>query len=74
MQTTIANLKRVFVLSLLITSTLLMTNPLSAQETITPITTHALAADPSKEILMYTVDFPAGFSSPIHRHNAQVSV
>ncbi len=23
---------------------------------------------------MYTVDFPAGFSSPIHRHNAQVSV
>lgn len=74
MQTTIANLKRVFVLSLLITGTLLMTNPLSAQETITPITTHALAADPSEEILMYTVDFPAGFSSPIHRHNAQVSV
>ncbi|MGO4517174.1 cupin domain-containing protein [Terriglobus sp. 2YAB30_2] len=74
MQTTIANLKRVFVLSLLITGTLAMTNPLSAQETITPITTHALAADPSKEILMYTVDFPAGFSSPIHRHNAQVSV
>lgn len=23
---------------------------------------------------MYTVDFPAGFSSPIHRHDAQVSV
>jgi hypothetical protein len=23
---------------------------------------------------MYTVDFPAGFSSLIHRHNAQVSV
>ena len=23
---------------------------------------------------MYTVDFPAGFASPIHRHNAQVSV
>jgi quercetin dioxygenase-like cupin family protein len=74
MRTTIANLKRLFVLSLLINGTLAMTNPLSAQETITPITTHALAADPSKEILMYTVDFPAGFSSPIHRHNAQVSV
>jgi quercetin dioxygenase-like cupin family protein len=23
---------------------------------------------------MYTVDFPAGFSSPVHRHNAQVSL
>jgi quercetin dioxygenase-like cupin family protein len=23
---------------------------------------------------MYTVDFPAGFASPSHRHNAQVSV
>jgi quercetin dioxygenase-like cupin family protein len=23
---------------------------------------------------MYTVSFPPGFSSPIHRHNAQVSV
>lgn len=23
---------------------------------------------------MYTVDFPAGFSSPVHRHDAQVSV
>jgi len=74
MQATIANMKRVFVLSLLITGTLVMTNPLSAQETITPIATHALAADSSKEILMYTVDFPAGFSSPIHRHDAQVSV
>jgi quercetin dioxygenase-like cupin family protein len=23
---------------------------------------------------MYTVDFPPGFSSPVHRHNAQVSL
>jgi quercetin dioxygenase-like cupin family protein len=27
-----------------------------------------------KEVLMYTVDFPPGFSSPVHRHNAQVSL
>jgi len=74
MQTTIATLKRMLVLSLLITSTLVLTNPLMAQETITPIMTHALAEDSGKEVLMYTVDFPAGFSSPIHRHNAQVSV
>jgi len=74
MQTTIANLKRVLVLSLLITGTLMMTDPISAQETIRPIMTHALAADSGKEVLMYTVDFPPGFSSPIHRHDAQVSV
>jgi quercetin dioxygenase-like cupin family protein len=74
MRTTIANLKRVLVLSLLITGTLMMTNPISAQETIRPIMTHALAADSGKEVLMYTVDFSPGFSSPIHRHDAQVSV
>jgi quercetin dioxygenase-like cupin family protein len=45
-----------------------------AQETITPIMTHALAAAPGSEALMYTVDFPPGFSSSIHRHDAQVSV
>jgi quercetin dioxygenase-like cupin family protein len=45
-----------------------------AQETITPIMSHALADVSDKEVLMYTVDFPAGFSSPIHRHDAQVSV
>jgi quercetin dioxygenase-like cupin family protein len=48
--------------------------PVSAQETITPLMSHGLAVDASTEVLMYTVDFPAGFSSPVHRHNAQVSV
>ena len=45
-----------------------------AQETITPLLSKDLAGLPDKEILMYTVEFPAGFSSSIHRHNAQVSV
>ena len=45
-----------------------------AQETITPLMTKDLAGSPGKEVLMYTVDFPPGFSSPVHRHNAQVSV
>ena len=36
--------------------------------------THALAGVSGKEVLMYTVDFPPGFASPVHRHNAQVSV
>ncbi|HEY4354467.1 MAG TPA: cupin domain-containing protein [Acidobacteriaceae bacterium] len=46
----------------------------TAQETITPLITKDLAGVPGEQVLMYTVDFPPGFSSPIHRHNAQVSV
>jgi quercetin dioxygenase-like cupin family protein len=71
------------VLALLITSTLITNSTLMAQkpvtppmtqETITPLMSKDLAGFPDKEVLMYTVDFPAGFSSAIHRHNAQVSV
>ena len=48
--------------------------PPMAQETLTPLLTKDLAGFPGKQALMYTVDFPPGFSSPVHRHNAQVSV
>jgi len=68
------SVKRILVLVLFVASTLTLTSPLMAQETITPIMTHALAANSGSEVLMYTVDFPPGFSSPIHRHDAQVSV
>lgn len=61
-------------LAFLIAGTLIISSPLKAQETITPIMTHALAEASGKEVLMYTVDFPAGFSSPVHRHDAQVSL
>jgi quercetin dioxygenase-like cupin family protein len=74
MQTTIATFKRILALSFLAAGTLVLTSPLMAEETITPIMTHALAAASGSEALMYTVDFPPGFSSPIHRHDAQVSV
>jgi quercetin dioxygenase-like cupin family protein len=74
MQTTMASVKQILVLAFFVASTLTLTSPLTAQETITPIMTHALAANSDEEVLMYTVDFPAGFSSPIHRHDAQVSV
>lgn len=74
MQTALASVKRILVLAFFVASTLTLTSPLMAQETITPIMTHALAANSGSEVLMYTVDFPAGFSSPIHRHDAQVSV
>jgi uncharacterized protein YbjT (DUF2867 family)/quercetin dioxygenase-like cupin family protein len=75
--------KPVFVLAFLITCTLIITStlmaqkavtPPMAQETITPLITKDLAGVPGEQVLMYTVDFPPGFSSPIHRHNAQVSV
>ena len=75
--------KPMLVLAFLMTSTLIITStlmaqkavtPPMAQETITELMSKDLAGFPGKEVLMYTVDFPPGFSSPVHRHNAQVSV
>jgi quercetin dioxygenase-like cupin family protein len=75
--------KPILALAFLITSALIPTSTLMAQkvvtaptakETITPLITKDLAGVPGEQTLMYTVDFPPGFSSPIHRHNAQVSV
>ena len=75
--------KPISVVTFLIASTLIPTStlvaqkavtPLTVEETITPLITKDLAGSPDKQTLMYTVDFPPGFSSPIHRHNAQVSV
>jgi len=62
--------------TLIITSTLMAQKAVTpmAQETITELMSKDLAGFPGKEVLMYTVDFPPGFSSPVHRHNAQVSV
>jgi quercetin dioxygenase-like cupin family protein len=69
-----ASLKPKLVLAFFITSTLITTSPLMAQqsETITPLISKDVAGVSGKEIEMYTVDFPPGFSSPVHRHNAQV--
>ena len=78
-----ATSKLMLVLAFLITSALIPTSTLMAQkaatvslaqETITPLITKDLAVLPGDQVLMYTVDFPPGFSSPVHRHNAQVSV
>ena len=64
--------------SILVPTTVLIAQqavtPPTAQETITTLITKDLAGVPGEEVLMYTVDFPPGFSSPIHRHDAQVSV
>ena len=74
MQTTMVSVKRILISAFFVASTLTLTSPLTAQETITPIMSHTLAKASGSEVLMYTVDFPPGFSSPIHRHDAQVSV
>jgi quercetin dioxygenase-like cupin family protein len=73
--------KRLLALAFLIASSLIPTNTLMAQksvtppeERITPLIRKDLAGFPGEQSLMYTVDFPPGFSSPVHRHNAQVSV
>ena len=75
--------KLMLVLAFLMASTLITTStlmaqkavtPTVAQETITPLITKDLAGFPGEQALMYTVDFPPGYSSPIHRHNAQVFV
>jgi quercetin dioxygenase-like cupin family protein len=68
------SLRRTLALAFLIASSLIPANTLMAQETITPLITKDLAVLPGEQVLMYTVDFPPGFSSPVHRHNAQVSV
>jgi quercetin dioxygenase-like cupin family protein len=71
-----ASLKPKLVLAFFIISTLITTSTLMAQqnETITPLISKDVAGVSGKEIEMYTVDFPPGFSSPVHRHNAQVSL
>src|SRR5580692_4386461 len=75
--------KRLLLLAFLITGSLITSSMLMAQtsvtppmarETITPFITKDLAGHPGEQTLMYTVDFPPGFSSPIHRHHAQVCV
>ena len=59
-------------LAFLITGPLIIISPLMAQEIVTPLTSKDLAGVSGKEAQMYTVDFPPGYSSPAHRHNAQV--
>src|SRR5262245_30355250 len=45
---------------------------LAAQEPpVTTLMTKELAAAPGKEVTMITVEYPPGWSDPVHRHNAQ---
>ena len=64
--------RSMLLLAFLIAGPLVITSPLMAQETITPLISKGLAGVSGKDVLMYTVDFPAGYSSPVHRHDAQL--
>lgn len=64
--------KSMLLLPFLIIAPLILTSPLMAQEVVTPLISKDLAGVSGKEIEMYTVDFPPSYSSPVHRHNAQV--
>lgn len=75
--------KPMLVLAFLIASILTTTSTVMAQTSVTPAMTQEtitqliekdLAGPSGEQALMYTVDFPPGFSSPVHRHNAQVFV
>ena len=64
--------KSMLLLPFLIIAPLILTSPLMAQEVVTPLISKDLAGVSGKEIEMYTVEFPPSYSSPVHRHNAQV--
>jgi quercetin dioxygenase-like cupin family protein len=49
----------------------LMTSAVTAQEAdVLPIMSKGLTDYPGKEVTMITVEYPPGWSDPVHRHNA----
>jgi quercetin dioxygenase-like cupin family protein len=53
----------------------LMTSTVAAQQpNVVPLMSKDLTGNPEKEVVMITVDYPPGGSSPVHRHNAQAFV
>ena len=53
----------------------LMTSTVAAQEAnVVPLISKDLKDNPGKEVVMITVEYPPGASSPVHRHHAQAFV
>ncbi len=53
----------------------LMTGTAAAQEPkVATLMSKDLKDNPGKEVVMITVDYPPGASSPVHRHHAQAFV
>ena len=52
-----------------------VTSTVAAQEpNIATLMSKDLKDNPRKEVLMITVEYPPGWSDPVHRHNAQAFV
>ncbi len=50
----------------------LMTRTVTAQEPgVAELMSRGLAGNPGREVVMITVEYPPGWSDPVHRHNAQ---
>ena len=53
-------------------SLFLVSSPLIAADAkVTSLMSKAVPDNPSKELLMISVEYPPGASDPVHRHNAQ---
>ncbi len=58
--------------SLLLLLLSLMTSTVKAQEAdVAQLMSRDLTGVPGKEVRMITVEYPPGWSDPVHRHNAQ---
>ena len=56
----------------LMCSLFLVSSPLIAEDAkVTSLMSKPVPDNPSKELLMISVEYPPGASDPVHRHNAQ---
>jgi quercetin dioxygenase-like cupin family protein len=68
-------MKKILLILFLVCSLSLVCKPLIAQDAkVTSLMSKPLSDIPGKELLMITVEYPAGSSDPVHRHNAQALV
>ena len=68
-------MKYALILSFLLLQIVTFGGGVNAQDgEVSPILTQALTDLPGKEVLMLTVSYPPGGTTPVHRHNAHVFV
>ena len=58
-------------ISLLLLSLMASTVTSAQEANVVTVMSKDLAALPGKEVVMITVEYPPGWSDPVHRHNAQ---
>ena len=68
-------MKKILLVLFLVCSLFFVSGPLIALDAkVTSLMSKPLPDNPSKELLMITVEYPPGSSDPVHRHNAQALV